>query len=88
MGSLFFPPPGDRGHSEAAPLRSDRRSAPLRSASAAAAAAGQTMDALSAQARIINTDSMGDRCTPFLIPRHGIGLFFFLFFHMLDYGAF
>ena len=63
--------PADEGHGEAAPLRSDRRSASLRSAAAAAAAAataaaaaaaaaGQTMEALSAQARIINTDRTGD----------------------------
>ncbi|KAK5902860.1 hypothetical protein CesoFtcFv8_008076 [Champsocephalus esox] len=47
------------GHSEAAPLRSHRPSAALRSAAAASAAAGQTMEALSAQARIINSLETG-----------------------------
>lgn len=45
---------GARGHGAAAPMRSDRRSAPLPSAAAAAA---QTMETFSAQAPIVNTDS-------------------------------
>lgn len=55
------------------------RSSQLHAAAAAAVAApGQTMNALSAQTRIINTDRMGDgAATLCLIPRHRIGPDFF-----------
>lgn len=52
-GRLSPPHPVDRGHSEAAPLRSDRRSASLRRHRRCRCCYWQTMEGLSAQTRII-----------------------------------